>query len=138
MDNLKIILVDDNTTFREALKNILVQENNAIIIGEAGNAEEFWQITNYWSADIIFMDVMMPGINGIELTKSILWNLRQLKIIAITLHTDKVYLSSLVEAGFLGCIFKNNMFNELQQALLKVMNGGRYFPSEILIENKPA
>src|SRR5271166_5168802 len=121
MKNIKIILVDDNSGFRECLKTLLVHEHNVTIIGEASNAEEFWKIDKYWLADIILMDIMMPNGNGIDLTKKIRWQYLHLKIIAITMHIDKVYLTSLIQAGFFGCIFKDNLFNTIDKTFHKVL-----------------
>ena len=84
--------------------------------------------------DLIFMDIMMPEIDGIELTKKILWINNSLKIIAITMHNDRVYLQTLIEAGFVGCIFKNTLFTELPLAIKTIVEGKRYFPKNITIE----
>lgn len=120
---------------REALISLLVKEYNATIIGEASNAEDFWKIDNYWLADIILMDIMMSNENGIELTHKILWHYRHLKIIAVTMHVDKVYLTSLIETGFFGCIFKNELLNSLDSALESVMKGQRFFPDNMMIND---
>ncbi|HEX2937151.1 MAG TPA: response regulator transcription factor [Bacteroidales bacterium] len=133
MRTLKIVLVDDNEPFRKALKTLLVKEFNANIIGEASSAEEFSKLTGFYNANIILMDVMMPEVDGITLAKKILWKFPHLKIIAITMHTDKVYLTSLIEAGFKGCIFKTNIFEDLNSAIDTVINGHLYFPKDIII-----
>jgi|SRR5271166_5610558 len=128
---LKIILVDDNHTFRNALKIILEQQYKAQIIGEATCAEEFWTLQTIRHADIILIDVMLPTVDGITIAKKILFDDRNIKIIAMTMHIDKVYLITLVEAGFLGCIFKDNLMNTLEPALDIVMSGGRFYPENI-------
>jgi DNA-binding NarL/FixJ family response regulator len=132
MNTLKIILVDDNEAFRKALKMLLENQYHATVIGDVSNATDFLKL-NYQNADIIFMDIMMPEVDGIKLAKETLWNHNELKLIAITMHTEKVYLTSLVEAGFKGCIFKNNLFQELPIAIETVLNGRFYFPSKISI-----
>ena len=131
MKPLHIILVDDNETFRKALKLLLNIEFNTPIIGEASNAKEFWEIPNFQNADLILMDVMIPGTDGITLTREVLWNYNSLKVLAMTMHFDKVYLTTLIEAGFVGCMFKNNLFNELKPALKAVTEGKLYFPNSI-------
>jgi DNA-binding NarL/FixJ family response regulator len=136
MNALKLILVDDNEPFRMALKNILLNKFNAQIIGEASSGAEFKELTNLHLADIILMDVMMPDIDGITLTKKALWSNSTLKFIAITMHYDKVYLISLLGAGFKGCVFKSNIFSEIGQAVDTVMAGRLYFPKDILIDIK--
>lgn len=133
MNPLKVILVDDNVCFRRALKKLLVAEFNAEIIGEASNADEFNAIEELLSADIVFMDVMMPGIDGITLAKETLWVHHRLRIVAVTMHVDKVYLDSLIGAGFKGCIFKNNLYGELCSAIDAVMSGKLYFHKEITV-----
>lgn len=131
MKTLKIVLVDDNKAFRLALKTILTQQYGAQIIGEASSAAEYWEIHNPQQADVILIDGMIPEIDGISLTKAILWENSKLKIIAITMHVDKVYLNSLIETGFVGCIFKNNLFNQLQPAITAVMKGCHFYPKNI-------
>jgi len=136
MSELKIVLVDDNESFRTAMKSLLVEQYNASIIGEASNADEFWKIKNFNHADVILMDVMMPNVNGIELTRKILWQYRLMKIIAITMHVDKIYLTTLIEAGFVGCIFKDDLVKSLKATIDAVLKGGRSFPGNIQIDQK--
>lgn len=133
MKKLRIALVDDNEPFRKALKNLLIKEFDAEIIVDASSGLEFQNILKYNIADIILMDVMMPDIDGISLAKSVLWKFPHLKIIAITMHTDKVYLTSLIEAGFKGCIFKTSIFDDLGKAIELVQKGQLYFPENITI-----
>jgi two-component system invasion response regulator UvrY len=133
MKLLKVILVDDNVCFRRALKKLLVAEFNAEIVGEASNANEFKAINDLLAADIVFMDVMMPGVDGITLAKETLWMHPKLRIIAITMHIDKVYLETLLGAGFRGCIFKNNLYPKMRDAIEAVMAGKLYFPKDITV-----
>jgi DNA-binding NarL/FixJ family response regulator len=133
MRGLKIILVDDNELFRKALKTILIREFNAEIIGEASSAREFESLPNYAYADIILMDIMMPETDGITLSKKIFWTYPHLKIIGITMHTDQVYLISLIETGFKGCLFKNSLFENLSLAINTVLSGQLFFPENILL-----
>jgi len=130
---LKVILADDNDTFREALKNVLVKKFDAEIVAEASNGTEFRNIRNLWNADLIFMDIMMPDTNGISLAREAIANDPALNFVAITMHYDKVYLLPLLGAGFKGCIFKNNIFSELENAIEVILNGQLYFPREISI-----
>lgn len=134
MKSIKIILVDDSDPFRDALKNILVNKFNAEIISEVSSGVEFQRLTNLHHADIILMDVMMPDIDGITLTKKALWHQSTLKFIAVTMHNDKVYLTKLMGAGFKGCVFKSNVFSKISEAISTVMAGNLYFPKEIILK----
>jgi DNA-binding NarL/FixJ family response regulator len=131
MGKLKLILVDDNVSFRKALKSLLEFEYDADIIGEASGGDEFLTLENSFTADIILMDIMMPGKDGIVTAKELLIEYPKLKIIAITGHTDLVYIYKLVCAGFKGCIFKNNLYSEIEVALREVSGGELYFPKEM-------
>jgi len=131
MNPLKVILVDDNQVFRSALKQLLKAEYNADIIAEVSNSDEFNAINDLLLADIVFMDVMMPGMNGVMLAKKTLWMHPQLCIIAITMHVDKVYLDTLIGAGFKGCIYKNNLYVELRDAIDAFKSGRIYFHRNI-------
>ncbi len=133
MKQLKVILADDNETFREALKSVLVKKFDAQIVAEASNGDEFRNIRNLWNADLIFMDIMMPDTSGITLAREAIANDPALNFVAVTMHYDKVYLLPLLGAGFKGCIFKNNIFTELQNAIEVILNGQLYFPREISI-----
>ena len=135
MKKLKFILVDDNEAFRCALRMLLINQYNAEIIAEASNADDVLLIPDLHKADIILMDLMIPGKNGIDITKELLWKYsRHFKIVAITMHAEKVYLTTLIEAGFRGCIFKNDLYNQLTEALSVVYDGNLYFPKDILLD----
>lgn len=138
MDNIrevKIILVDDNFPFRTALRRLLKTQFGCDIIAEASNGEEFLALPNLGLAEIVIMDLMMPKIDGFKAIDQINWNYPFLKIIAVTMHYDKVYLKDLIERGFKGCIFKNNLYDKIYEAIDAVINDRLYFPEDI--KNKP-
>jgi len=128
---VKIILVDDNIPFRTALRRLLQTQFGCEIIAEASDGEEFLMLSNLGSADIVIMDLMMPKKDGLKATHEINWTYPFLKIIAVTMHCDKVYLKELIEKGFKGCIFKNNLYDKIYEAIDTVMNDHLYFPIEI-------
>lgn len=131
MKELKVIIVDDNAPFRSALKKLLEEEYKHTVIAEAESGEEFLSLKNMHLADIIFMDLFMPGKNGKEVTEESLLALPSLKFIAVTMHADKAYTQELIETGFKGTIAKPKLFTELPEALETVMNNSFYFPDFI-------
>ncbi len=130
---LKILIVDDNNSFREAVKLFLTNELNCEIVGEASNGKEFLQLINPVLADIVLMDIQMPELDGITATKKWCLIYPHTKVIAVTMFTEKAYLQPLIEAGFRGCIFKTNFFSEIFHAIDEVSKGGFYFNRDIPI-----
>ena len=133
MKTLKIIMIDYNDVFRNALKSLLIKEYNFTIIGEASNNEEVKQISSFREADIIFIDLMMPELNGLQFTKDVLFRYPNMKFVAVSMYVEHRYIMSLIEAGFVGCIPKNNLIHEVKSAIGTVMNGDCYFPQVVKI-----
>jgi two-component system, NarL family, response regulator LiaR len=132
---MKIILVDDNKTFSEGLKFYLEAALGFEVIACYNNGEEFINGNEYPKCDLIFMDIEMPVIDGIKATKLALWRARNLKIIAITGFKEKAYLSELIGAGCKGCVFKDNVYEELETAIQQVMAGKLYYPGDLKLQN---
>jgi DNA-binding NarL/FixJ family response regulator len=133
---MKIILVDDNQAFREGFRFYLETALGYEVIGCYSNGEEFINGNEFIKCDLVFMDMEMPIIDGIRATKLALWNARDLKIIAITGFKEKAYLSELIGAGCKGCVFKDNIYDELVSAIRQVMDGKLYYPGDIKIQNR--
>jgi two-component system, NarL family, response regulator NreC len=131
---VKLIIVDDNNSFREVFENFLGFEYDFEIIGSFQNAEELFKANIVHEAEILLMDIQMPGIDGITATKKIKWIYSEIKVIAITMFTDEAYLKELISAGFNGCVFKDNIYNEIIIAIEKVLNNKLYFPNNIKLQ----
>lgn len=138
MNNLKntvtrIIILDDNHTFRNVLKEYLTKELQYDIIGEASNSEDFFKLNNLHQADVILMDLQMPNMDGYQVTKKLLIQYNWMKVIAITMYTDKTFLEELVVVGFKGCVFKPDIFEKIEPAIKKVLSNELFFPNEIVL-----
>lgn len=132
---MKFIVVDDNQTFREGIKFYLENILNHTVIDIASNGLEFLNLPNRNEADIILMDIEMPHLNGIETVKKAIWDNQYLTFIAVTSFIDKAYLDELIEAGFKSCVFKSNIYTELQEAIKAVVQKNLFFPKNITLQN---
>jgi DNA-binding NarL/FixJ family response regulator len=131
----KIIIVDDNVPFRVSLKSFVEKELGSIVVAEASNGEEYLKLPNLFDADVALMDIMMDKMNGFEACKRALYYNHNIKMLAVTMHMEKVFLLNLVEAGFKGCVYKSDVFEDLATAIETIMKGKYYFPEGIRIDN---
>jgi len=126
-------LADDHRLFREGMKLILINLPYINEIHEAENGSDcvaFFDNGN--KADIVFMDIEMPRMNGIEATVKILDNSPDTNIVALSMYADEDYYTKMIEAGAKGFILKNSGIKEVEEAIQHVISGNNYFSQEIL------
>lgn len=129
----KIFLVDDHTLFRNGLRGLLNARPDCEVIGEASSGEEFLEkLPEYESADIVFMDIAMPGISGDETTARALEMRPDLKVITLSMFGDEDYYYRMVSVGAKGFLLKSSDIDEVTTAIETVANGGSYFSQELL------
>ncbi len=133
---MKIIIVDDNQFFRENLKYFLEKKLQHEVIGEASCGIDFLDRPDLHRADIILMDIELGDISGIQAAQRCMMTRTKSRFIAVTMHTEKVFLKELIEAGFKGCVYKSEVFNFLDLAMHEVFEGRLYFPENIEIWQK--
>lgn len=115
MKKPKIILVDNNLTFRQRLTFLINVENSAEIIGKVSTGEEFIELLSNHHPDLILMDIDIPRLDGIELVKKALKMLPGLKIFAFTMFGDDEYIISLIKIGVNGFMLKSSAILELEK-----------------------
>lgn len=133
MARLKIIIVDDNETFRKGIVFYIGSILKHQIIAAVDDGEKFLNLSNIADADVVLMDIEMPNINGIDAIKKYLWVNRAMKAIAVTSYEENVYLAELIGAGFKGCVLKKSIYKELEIALQDVIQDKIYFPGNLKI-----
>jgi DNA-binding NarL/FixJ family response regulator len=131
---MKIFIVDDNLEFRNTLKDFLENKLGHSVIGLASSGEEFLQTASSYDPDIILMDIEMYGINGIEATHRMNISRPSSKVIAVTMHIEKVFLQQLIENGFKACVYKTDIFEKLEIAINRVNSGQLFFPYDLKLK----
>ena len=133
MEDLKFIIVESNLVFRDALKAILENEFSAEVISMINCDEDLPHIKKVVEADIIFINLAIAGRNGFETIKRFHWDYPFLKVIAInTYYAEQIYLLKLIEVGMKGCVDGNNISNEIEEAVRKVMQGEIFFSKRVV------
>lgn len=116
----RIVIVDDNLDFRQALRFILESIPEVVQIEEAPNAEHLPALIRNLAPDIVFMDIEMPGINGIDATKMLISHNAKLKIIALSFHSEFSYVQDMIFAGARNYLCKNEMTRDhIRQMILQ-------------------
>ncbi|NVO02765.1 MAG: response regulator transcription factor [Bacteroidetes bacterium] len=129
---LKIGIVDDHLIFRKGLNCLINQIEDVEVVFEASNGMEFITFIEFEKVDIVFMDIQMPGLNGIEATKRAIKMNKGIKIIALSMYSDKDYFEEMIEAGASGFLLKDSVFEEIEEAIMAVKNNKNYFSEEII------
>src|SRR4030067_1070125 len=121
MDAIRILLVDDHQVVREGLRRMLELETDFQVVGEAAEAKEALTQVELLSPEIILMDIKMPKVDGIELTRQLKEKYPVSKIIMLTLYDE--YLTQAIEAGAVGYVLKDIKREELIRAIRAVHEG---------------
>lgn len=129
MPTINVLLVDDHMLVLDGLKARLELEDHIKVLGTANNGVEALEKALTLNPDIVLMDVSMPVLNGIETAKRFQAEQPEKKILMLSMHQDKEYILSLVQAGASGYVLKDVPAAELVLAIETVIRGGSYFSS---------
>ena len=124
---IKVALVDDHALFREGLRLVLDQYEGLKIIYEAINGKELFEKLVNGEPDVIFMDINMPDMDGLETTKRLRVHFPQIKIVILTMHDEKRFIIEMIKNGANGYLFKNVTPDELYTSIKNVIEEGFYF-----------
>ncbi len=128
---IKVLIADDHQLFRQGLINLLSESQEINLVGHADNGKDAYEKAVIYSPDVILMDISMPVMGGEEATRLVKKQMPQVKVIALTMHSDKHYIKSMLEAGVDGYLFKNCTYNQLIDAIKTVSSGKKYLSGDI-------
>jgi len=122
---VKILLVDDHKIVRDGLRSIL--EKAAIeVVGEAASGREALALGLALRPDIVIMDITMPDLNGIDATRQMVADMPRIKVIGLSMNSDRRYVLAMFAAGAAGYLLKDSASEELIHALHTVAEGRKY------------
>ena len=114
---IEVLVVDDHPMVRHGIKTILLTFDDIRVVGEAGNGLEALARCQETTPDVILMDIVMPGMNGVETTRAVLDRYPQVKIIVLTSFPDQDLVQETLEAGAIGYLLKDTPIDALGDAI---------------------
>lgn len=128
----QVILVDDHKIFRDGLRLLLNEISNIKVVAEASNGKEFIDLLEQHKPDIIFMDIKMPEMSGIDATRIALKKFPELKVIILSMSGNEEHFSLSLNAGACAYLLKNSDKTEIEKAITSVIEGKNYFSETLL------
>ena len=122
----RIVLADDHPIVLNGLRNLIAAAEDLDLIGEASSGTEALKVIREKNPDVAVVDISMPELNGIVLSRRIAKELPSLKILILTLHEDRAYLRQAIDAGVRGYVLKRSAAEGLVRAIRAVVTGGLY------------
>jgi len=130
MPGIKIILTEDHQILRDGIK-ALIASNNIEIIGEASTASELWKLLENNIPDIILMDISLPDISGIEITRIVTEKFPSIRVLMLSMFTDESFINQAIKAGAKGYLHKNTTREEMLIAIESVFTGNEFYSDNI-------
>nr|MBF0220765.1 response regulator transcription factor [Desulfobulbaceae bacterium] len=126
-----IVIADDHTFVRQGLRELLENQADMHVIGEAKNGKEAVELCKQNQVDVVLMDISMNGLNGIDATKLIKADKSETKIVMLSMHAEKNIVKDALKAGANGYLLKNSAFEEIHRAIRVVVAGETYISPQI-------
>jgi len=127
----KILIVDDHPIVRKGLTQLINQETNLTVCGEAEDAPKALEAITNLKPDLVIVDISLKGIDGIELIKKIKMRYSNLTVLVISMHDESFFAERALRAGARGYIMKQEAGEKMMEAIRKVLNGEIYVSEKI-------
>ncbi len=128
---IKVLVTDDHQLFREGLVNLLFSAPDIEVVAEAVDGKDAIKKVSHFKPDVLLIDIAMPNMNGIEATRELKEKMPEIKIIALSMHSEKQYVKGILEAGADGYLLKNCTYQQLTDAIKSVHAGKKYLSTDI-------
>lgn len=123
---IRVVLADDHKIVRDGLKSMLAKQLDIEVVGEAENGREAIQKARELTPDVVVMDIGMPELNGLDAARQLIEQMPGVKVVALSMHSDRRYVSEMLAAGAKGYLLKDSAFDELTRAIRAASEGRTY------------
>lgn len=128
---ITVIIADDHMIVRDGICSLLEKQPDIEVVAEADNGRDALKHAQQLSPDVIIMDIGMHGLNGIDATRQIVGKLPDVKILALSMYSDKQFIKGMLKAGASGYMLKDSASKELVDAIRIVANSKVYINPSI-------
>jgi DNA-binding NarL/FixJ family response regulator len=129
--SIRILLADDHGIVREGLSFLLNKESDMEVVGEAEDGRKALELVRKLLPDVVVMDIAMPNLNGVEAARQITHEFPKVKVIALSMHSDRTFVVSMLKAGASGYVLKDYLSDGLVEAIRTVAGDGWYISRKI-------
>jgi len=121
--SIRVLLVDDHKIILDGLRSLLKQNSELEVVAEVRDGIAALKAAQELQPDVVIMDITLPKLNGIEATRQILTKIPNAKVIALSMHSDQMFVMEMFKAGAKGYMLKDDDFDELLTAIRAVLKG---------------
>ena len=129
--SIRILLADDHKITRQGLRSLLDKEFDMEVVAEAEQGRTAVRLVRELLPDVVIMDVSMPDLNGMEATRQIVGEFSGVKVVALSMHSDTLFVSEMLKSGASGYLLKDCAFEELARAIRTVVAGRTYLSPSV-------
>lgn len=126
-----IVLADDHQILRQGLRKLLEDEDELHVVGETGDGIEATELVEKLKPDILVVDMVMPGLNGLDVIRTVKQRSEKTRIIVLSMHANEAYVVEALRQGASGYLLKESSSTELIRAIQEVVAGHRYLTNSL-------
>jgi len=128
---ITIVLADDHRVMRQGLRALLDEQADFRVVGEASDGKQALRLVESLRPDVLVADMVMPGINGVELTEQVKWSAPGTAIVILSMYGTEGYVHKAMRAGAKAYVLKDASGSELAEAIRKAVSGERYLSRKL-------
>lgn len=126
MNRIRIVLADDHPVVRHGVRGLLQAEPGFVVVGEATDGLETVQLVEKLQPEVLVVDLMIPGVNGLEVIRQVRQRLPLIRIVVLSMHANEPYVLEALRNGAAGYVLKDSSAGDLVLAVRQVLAGQRY------------